>query len=218
MENRLFIYELMLQVIIRNLATPKNEKIILRFLTKLEYGVSIFCYKLAVKARTQNKECLANCLMEHGNDELKHGKMLGCVSDGKNFIKKNTDWGRWIPDLSKHENFDGISRRYLSARLFFMNKKAIYYDWVDRLAFMYVLEKLTNSFYITLSATEISEPLKAIAAQIAEDEQSHSDYLLEELKKITDKPQHYVKKWERRANFAIIGVVIDAIFIFVLKK
>ena len=60
----------------------RQEQKFLRLLAKAEFGVSIFCKKLAVAAAEENKPNLAALLQSHAKEEEKHGKMLASLVDG----------------------------------------------------------------------------------------------------------------------------------------
>ena len=73
----------------------RQEQKFLRLLAKIEFGVSIFCKKLAVVAEQENKLNLAAQLKLHAKQEEKHGIMLLCLADGnRRFTLEGT--GRFI--------------------------------------------------------------------------------------------------------------------------
>ncbi len=104
------------------------------------------------------------------------------------------------------ENFDGLSKRYLSMRLLFGGKSAFDYSWDDRLAFMCVLEQQAQQFYEALANNQrASQALKAIAAQIALDEVEHADYL----KRLLFQYNADIEKWRDRLWLASLGLIVD---------
>lgn len=223
----------------------RDKKRLLRLLAKLEYGVAIFCFKLADKAKKEKHENLATLLKEHGDSEVKHGKMLASLADKGNRITLTEETGRWTsvtristgqqlarpnPELTAQgkeiswdsinfpgerlqgtfENFDGLSKRYLSLRLFFRNKSAYEYPWNDKLALMHILEQSTREFYQAISKQSNDTTIQAIATQIATDEDNHAHYLYQSLKWFSYFPDHDIQKWQSRFHLAIWGLVIDA--------
>lgn len=73
----------------------KDEQRFLRLLAKLEYGVSIFCNKLAQQASEERHFNLATSLEKHAQEEERHGKMLASLIDGNLRIRKTDKTGRW---------------------------------------------------------------------------------------------------------------------------
>jgi hypothetical protein len=223
--------------IIINIGLRQEQKF-LRLLAKIEFGVSIFCKKLAAAASVENKPNLAALLQSHAKEEEKHGKMLASLADGNerfhhegsgrfiSIVRPNGDELRRNQDLEAQgkilewdsvnlpgerlqglfENFDGLSKRYLSLRLLFGNRSAFDYSWDDRLAFMCVLEQSAQQFYGHLANSQrASEPLRAIASQIALDELDHADYL----KSLLLYHNTDIEKWRDRLWLASWGLVID---------
>jgi rubrerythrin len=206
----------------------RDEPRFIRLLAKIEYGVAIFCFKLAAIALEEDRHNLAKLLEKHAREEVKHGKMLSCFAGEKISL---TEAGRWVEFYQdgelkiiesedtpskelqgiyysgKFENLDGLSKRYLSLRMLFQGKSAADYPWEDRFAFMQVLEEVTRKFYSVLSHEANKHSLKAIAYQIATDEAAHVDYL----KYASRDFYPDVIKWESRLNWAIWGLFIDII-------
>jgi hypothetical protein len=112
--------------------------------------------------------------------------------------------------LGVFKNFDGISKRYLSARIFFGNQSASDYPMCDKLAFMYILEEETTKFYRQMSEVE-DERLKAIALQITGDEFNHANYLKLALANFDPMPEAAIDKWRDRLWWAKWGLVVDLI-------
>lgn len=182
----------------------RREKQLLRMLAKIEFGVSIFCRKLAVTAYQDKYPNLAELLINHAKDEENHGKMLASLADGSDrptLAKTGT-----FKPTGEFENFDGISKRYYSLRWFFKDRHAFDHDWGDRLAFMQLLECETQAFYEVLSKSNCSEPLKAIASKIADDEQGHGNYLSSLLYCYSEVN---IEKWRRRLILAKLGLIVD---------
>lgn len=210
----------------------RHEQFFLRHLAKLEFGLAVFCYKLARIASDEGKHNLAAMLHKHGQDEEKHGKMLASWSDRAHRIRLRGN-GQWIsfnkdgqeliqnhpePDTPGvkitsenftgiFNNFDGLSKRYLSLWLLFGGKSAADYDWADRLAFMHVLERGTSQFYQVLAQKSKSPALQAIANQIYRDELEHADYLKSTSLHLSLAPDFV--KWEIRVGLASWGLLYD---------
>ena len=108
------------------------------------------------------------------------------------------------------ENFDGISKRYFSAKILFDNKAAADYPWEDKLAFMYALEEETAAFYQMMVEAE-DAILSAIALQITGDELNHANYLKLALSGFAPIPQAAIDKWRSRVWWAKWGLIVDAI-------
>lgn len=214
----------------------RRQQEFLRLLAKLEYGVSIFCLKMSERARNEEHFNLAKLLSQHSEQENKHGLMLASLADGKNKIKPSGN-GRWLtlkkvdtgeelarfPDkgegtevflpnqklLGVFQNLDGLSQRYLSLKILFLNKKAEDFEWTDTLAFMSALETITKRFYSRLA--EVAEaPLSTIAQQISEDESQHSEYLKISLSQFAPLPEVEIDRWRARIRWASIGLIFDA--------
>ena len=112
------------------------------------------------------------------------------------------------------ESFDGMSYRYLSARLLFKNVAASDYSWKDQLAFMYVLEEEVSCLYQELMNTQDTS-LSAIASLITEDEFNHANYLKVTLQRFTESPEEIINKWRGRVWWAKWGLIVDGVmFLF----
>ena len=216
----------------------RQEQRFLRLLAKLEYGVGVFCLKLSEKARDEEYDNLATLLESHGKEEIKHGKMLASLCDGRQRIEARGNI-RWLSfrndageELAQHpdpltqgtpiqlehegeaiaasfENLDGLSNRYFSLRLLFQGLDAASYSWSDRLAFMIVLESETKKFYHHLGQATRSVPLNAIALSISNDEENHAEYLRYALFYFSHFPRDEIDKWASRLNWARWGLVVD---------
>lgn len=148
-------------------------------------------------------------------DKNTNGKLLTKQLGDINLIKptyaihsndvKSMSWKRLTGEhvTATFENFDGLSDRYISLRFLFAGKKAAEFSWDDRFAFMHALERVTELFYQLLSESKCSPALKAIAAQIANDEQQHSDYLL----KLSSSES--IEYWNNRIQLAIWVTILD---------
>jgi rubrerythrin len=185
----------------------RDEKRFLRLLAKLEYGVSLFCSKLSAIAANEGHENLSTLLTTQAREEKHHGRMLASLADGKERVTplKNAP-GSWQD--GHFENFDGISKRYVSLRLLFGNRRADDYQWCDRLAFMCVLEEQTSAVYEILSEIG-NEQLRAIAQQIKNDEIGHCDCLKYALAQFSHFPEADLQKWEKRLFWAKLGLLVD---------
>ncbi|MBO3459943.1 ferritin-like domain-containing protein [Aetokthonos hydrillicola Thurmond2011] len=240
----------------------RRKQRFIRQLSKLEYGVSIFCKKLAANSPTPD---LAQMLNNHAIQEAHHGRMLDSLANGtqheaseneryfrKRFSIRETDKGKFISikrsngeellncvdtDINTKgirlqwdscklgeqlvgifENFDGISQRYLSAKLLFDGKSADSFDWADKLAFMHVLEQETEQFYLALAKIESGTPLGAIASQIVKDEQHHADYLKSTLTQFSTSPQQEIAKWQCKVRSCAPAVLVDLWFFALVRS
>jgi hypothetical protein len=108
-------------------------------------------------------------------------------------------------------NLDGLSKRYLSLRIFFGGKKAEDFDWENKLAYMIVLERVNTDFYKAISRVYKGSKFGAIATKILEEEDSHILYLSNCLASITHDPQFVIDKWQGRLVCAYLGLTVDAI-------
>lgn len=207
---------------------PRRQQKFLKLLAKIEHGVAIFCFKLAAIARRESRHDLADSLESHANDEKRHGKMLSSLAGDKINLTDNGQFTELYKDgvlvVSKpystptihlqgihysgsFENLDGLSLRYLSLRMLFKGKSAIDFPWEDRLAFMQVLEGVTQKFYAQLSQYSRVESIRAIALKIAVDEITHADYL----KYVCKEFRPDILKWEAQLNWAILGLMVDVV-------
>jgi len=212
----------------------QEKREFIRKLSKLEYGVSAFCLKLS-KQCEKDAVNMSAMLVKHSQDERRHGKMLSSYVDGndrlklhdvgsflsieikdnppESFIKtataKTVFWdsvkypGKFYVGL--FENYDGISDRYLSAKMLFGFKKASDYDWVDKIAFMKVLEEKTGEFYKEFSLQVKDKVLKSIIEKILEDENNHNCYLNSLAKEFNSD----LEKWRFRIWFASFFLIWD---------
>lgn len=214
-----------------------NTKEFVRLLAKLEYGVSAALNNLARDAEKSNYPNLASMLRTHSAEELNHGRMLATWCDGKSSIRLKES-GRWLSwknstglELARFpeskagkkmvfnkggeeyigifENLDGISRRYISLRIFLKGKKIIDLPWKDRLACMLALEAQTRALYVELSKSQAPQSLRAIFSKIASEEDSHSNYLESVLRDFAPCPGQEVDKWRSRIKLASLGLIYD---------
>lgn len=211
----------------------KNQTKFLKLLSKLEFGVYIFCKKLAEEAYSQNYENLANQLLLHAKDEKKHANLIAIFNNTRIKLKNTGRWASFysistgeelapFPDIDENEgtkifyqntigkfqSFDGMSKRYLALRVLFNGKKASDLDWCDRIAFMHVLETGTSEFYKQL-AMQTQGKLSAIASEISEDEIGHSEKLKLFLGNFTLFPHQEIDKWESRINLSMWALLWD---------
>jgi rubrerythrin len=112
------------------------------------------------------------------------------------------------------ENFDGMSHRFLAARLLFQGQDAFSYPWEDRIAFMYVLEEEIAGLYLELALLKDAD-LSAIASQMAKDEFNHANYLKDALCRFTPFPEELLNKWRKRVRWAKWGMIFDAVRFFI---
>jgi rubrerythrin len=223
-----------------------NKPIFILAIAKIEYGVAIFCKKLASELSNLGKDYsyLVQLLECQSQEEVKHGKMLSSLilkinlkDNGQCLTKFRPATGEYIVNVNQdkyisspvsvewdslsfpgekiqatYENFDGISKRYLSARLLFNGRSASTFDLVDKLAFMHVLEQETCRFYTFLARITKGTALGAIALTIAADEKHHADYLKSKINHFIPFTQN-INKWQNKITVAKWAILFDLCFL-----
>ncbi|MTJ14758.1 hypothetical protein FJR11_19685 [Anabaena sp. UHCC 0187] len=104
-----------------------------------------------------------------------------------------------------------VYEKFFFTKLFFWFQHPNLYSLIDKLAFMYVLEKFQVNFYRVLSQSENYRKL----GLLIEDEAEHTEKLLTELKKLTPNYQRIIIKWECRKILSILGIVLESVIIFI---
>lgn len=209
----------------------KDKTKLIKMLSGIEYGFSVFLNKLAKKAKAAGLEELKSNLDKQSKEEKKHGKILGSLIYGKTkpsltnngfFVKEEDDdylisravkisWND-LTDQKVNALFycvDGISRLLPSTRFFFNYKEAYNYDWLDVLAIYYIVERKTEAFYKELAKQVDDFPTKMVAEKILQDEKEHSLDALSNLKMFTKFHYLYTIKWEARLFMSIPLILLD---------
>ena len=187
-------------------------------LKRLEIGVFLFCWRTAIQAEVEDKSELAKILREQAESEYHHAQTFCTFTDNKfkwsvtklfNNPDRSLSWGQ-VWDTSETFVADGLSRKYLSARIFFGDRYAKDFDWEDKLAFMAVLESYQACFYKKLlhflPDSEI-EPILTIYRQEAE----HSATLVTALSEMVGMfvATDLMTKWKRRLYLALPFILLD---------
>ncbi|MEH2067923.1 MAG: hypothetical protein V7K47_07105 [Nostoc sp.] len=207
----------------------------LTLLKKLEVGVFFFCWRSHREAKAmpahQARLCgsLADTLKEQALSEYNHAQVFCQLTGSKLNMsgaglmsreeKAAFDWGcvNWDSSGESYQ-VDGMSTRYLAAKIFFGFRTANSYDWCDRLAFMYVLEELQALFYkhlLRFVEPEVREQL----ALIAEHEETHAinlSGLLWGIKGVGGSAK-VVFWWQVRKYLAMTLLPIDTAIYYLLK-
>lgn len=208
----------------------------LLLLKKLEIGVFFFCWRSHREAKTMPFHQarlygdLADSLKEQALSEYAHAQVFCQLTgsklnmSGSGLISREEkaafDWGcvNWDSSGESYQ-VDGMSSRYLSAKIFFGFRTANSYDWCDRLAFMYVLEEFQSDFYkhlLKFAAPEVQEKL----VSIAQDEETHAINLQALLWYVAgvEKKDELIFWWQVRKYLALLCTPVDALLYFLLKR
>ncbi|AUB36159.1 hypothetical protein COO91_02060 [Nostoc flagelliforme CCNUN1] len=202
----------------------------LSLLKKLEIGVFFFCWRSHREAKNLPAYYgyLEAKLKDQALSEYSHaqvfcqltGSKLNMSGAGLMSREEKTafDWGcvNWDSSGESYQA-DGMSTRYLSAKVFFCFRTANSYGWCDRLAFMHVLEEFQSLFYKQLLKF-VPEELRAKLAPIAADELTHATELQTSLRLLaTPKRQEsLVFQWQVRKYLALTCLPVDAV-LYLLK-
>ncbi|HYX14760.1 MAG TPA: hypothetical protein VE944_10405 [Nostoc sp.] len=197
----------------------------LSLLKKLEIGVFFFCWRCYLEARSLPAYYgrLDENLKEQAVSEYNHAQVFCQLTGSKLNMsgaglmsreeKQAWEWS-FVKWDSSNESYqvDGMSTRYLSARIFFGFRTANSYDWCDRLAFMCVLEDFQHCFYKQLAffvPPEVQEKL----LPIIEDELTHAINLHACLWLIAGvkRSSHLLLIWQIRKYLALICIPVDAL-------
>jgi hypothetical protein len=197
----------------------------LTLLKKLEIGVFFFCWRSHREARNlpANYSNLAEKLKEQAVSEYAHAQVF-CQLTGSTLCmsgaglmsreeKAAFDWGcvNWDSSGESYQA-DGMSVRYLSAKVFFAFRTANSYDWCDRLAFMYVLEEFQWLFYKQLIKF-VPDEVRLKLDQIVLDELTHAAELHGSLHLITnaERQEWLIFLWQARKYLALACLPIDTV-------
>lgn len=194
-------------------------RFVISLLARLELGVFLFCDRKREEAAALGLDKLAQQLERHAAQELGHHiqllELIGVAPSAKKF--------KWAKQYSSgiHSTYDpsktvdsawcpeGISRRYLSVRVWLRGQRACDLIWEDAIAFMCVGEQASEAFYSRMSKIVPSE-YSATFERISQDEKTHQSQLYSSLKKISSiDSQQLLAKWRRRGYQALMFVPID---------
>jgi hypothetical protein len=187
----------------------------IQLLKRLEIGVFFFCWRQSLLAESEEKHELAAILKKQAESEYHHAMTLASLSGDRLNLRvedlftledKGADlWGTVSCRQDKFQA-DGISRRYLAARVFFGGFHALHFNWADKLAYMHVLESFQSFFYQSLATASGIKLLQ----NICEDETDHAENLLFALRTVAgNKSNWLVFKWQMRKFLALPVVMID---------
>jgi len=217
------------QRFLRNLAKIEyGNSIFLEKLSKKaeQQGHLEFSQALIKHSKEENKHGIMLASLADGTNRISrsgNGRWIKILRSGNNIVKNLISFNnkpkiiQW--NSSKYpgekligmlESFDGMSFRYISARLLFKNISASDYSIPDQLAFMIILEKEVNLLYQELAKTN-NLALRTILNLILDDEINHVNYLEKWLNYFSQTPQELTTHWNNRVKLAKWGLVIDAI-------
>ncbi|MEH2456966.1 hypothetical protein [Nostoc sp.] len=205
----------------------------LSLLKKLEIGVFFFCWRSHREAKLLPTHYgnLPEQLKEQAISEYGHAQVFCQLTGSKLNMsgaglmsreeKAAFDWGCVDWDTSGESyQVDGMSTKYLSAKMFFSFRTANSYGWRDRLAFMYVLEDFQSLFYTQLLKfvpVEVKDKLQSIV----DDELNHAIQLYGSLFVISNGTRHVqslLSCWQIRKYLALAFVPVDAFLLVFLGK
>jgi hypothetical protein len=197
----------------------------LSLLKKLEIGVFFFCWRCYLEARNlpSGYGRLDENLKEQALSEYSHAQIFCQLTGSKLNMsgaglmsreeKAAFDWGcvNWDSNGESYQ-VDGMSTRYLSAKIFFGFRTANSYDWENRLAFMCVLEDFQHCFYkqlLRFVPSEVQEKL----SPLSEDELTHAINLHASLWLISGvkRSSYLLFIWQIRKYLALICIPFDAL-------
>jgi hypothetical protein len=212
-------------ILARTITLLPNYLILLK---KLEIGVFFFCWRShrEVINLPTSYGSLEDQLKQQAISEYSHAQVFCKLTgsklnmSGAGLISREEkaafDWGCVDWDTSGESyQVDGMSTRYLSAKIFFGFRTANSYGWCDRLAFMYVLEEFQALFYkqlLRFVPPEVQEEL----LPIAEDELTHAINIHASLWYIAgvERQQWLIFLWQVRKYLALVFIPFDALFLY----
>lgn len=187
---------------------------LLWLLARLELGVFLFCDRKRAQAEAEGLTELAAALRRQAAQELGHHGQLRRLAGAESY--KKLRWAKaygetiraptgepqavdpdWCPE--------GISRRYLSARVWFAGQRACDLDWPDAIALMCVGEAAAAAFYRVLSWLVVS-PYREAFRQIARDEQGHQGELAGVLGELGAQGRLWPWRWRGWCAIAVVPV------------
>lgn len=192
-------------------------------LKRLELGVFFFCWREAIAAIESGDTKLGGILYAQAESEFHHAQSFAALTGGKLEISANGlfdreykeafKWSQVEWDSSESFRADGISRKYLSARIFFKGQTANSFMWQDKLAFMAILETFQAHFYkklLRFLPPHEATPLISICGE----EEDHS---LELRSVLTERAGIFsaadlMLKWKRQLYLGLLFTPIDLIF------
>jgi hypothetical protein len=191
----------------------------INLLKKLELNAAFFCWKLAIQAQEENRLTFYNLLIEQAESEYNHADVLCRLGGGQlkfkfsELLNKKADNWRTIAwdSSEKPYQIDGFSIKYWVGKLFFGFRKASEFDWVDKLAFMTVLEICQRDFYQELLEHIEEKKQRDTIAWILKEEGNHAAILLSTYYEI-NQDKDCLCKWQMRLFLVLIFVPFALIF------
>jgi hypothetical protein len=182
-------------------------------LAKLECGVFLFCWRLALKSR--HIPLLYKYLQLQAEQEYRHAYSFCSFTDLPLPVyplalkRDRPEWGTLNTGSANEFQADGLSRSHPAARAFFGGIKASEYPLVEQLAFMAVLEQFQATFYEELAKAAKGRFGLMISA-IAKEEQGHAlalESCLQQWEQQSYSVQGLLLKWQTRKYLAIAVLI-----------
>ena len=182
-------------------------------LKKSELAVYMFSRKVATEADKSGYKNIHKQLIEQAVIEYQHAQIFAEL-EGSRLTetpqalirrgKQSLEWGSVNWDTERKYYVSNLSQNPL-AKIFFKNKSADSYSFLDKLAFMIILEEYQSNFYYTLS-TLVDSKIKDKVLKILRDEHIHActlkKLLLETIPE--NEANKYLNRWRRRALFVFL--------------
>ncbi|MGI8933954.1 MAG: hypothetical protein ACR2FS_07760 [Phormidesmis sp.] len=190
---------------------------LIRLLARLELGIFLFCDRKRAQAEAAGMSSLAEALQLQAAQELGHHGQLRRLAGDERYgkLKWAKTYAKAIREQAGEQAVDpdwcpeGISRRYLSARVWFAGQRACDLDWPDAIALMCVGEAAAAAFYRVLGWLS-PMPYRAVFRRIASDEQGHQSELAEVLREMVgESASRWLWRWRWRGVCAIAVVPVD---------
>lgn len=192
---------------------------LVRLLVRLEYGVYLYCDAMRIKAAKEGAEDLAKLLEIQAAQELgHHNRLKALLGRGPTRKYSAIEYSQHIHGDSPVIHGDssmapeGISRRYLVARIAFDGQCANELDWPNALAMMAVGESLARRFYkfigdLVTCPDDYWPEFKAIA----DDEGEHCADLIGFMgQHISHEDVLYLtQKWECKVRYAFAFIWLE---------
>lgn len=181
-------------------------------LRKLELGVFYFCWRKYDQAKTEGRPFSLSLELQ-SKAEYRHAQTFSAFC-GRSIpepiakaFERPPAWGTLDFDNEVFQ-VDGISQKYLTAKIFFRGNKAKDLGWGDCLAMMAVLEKLQLYFYSEL-IDNLSNNFQKILERIALEEMLHGMQLEQELRIHFPHYKLLLIKWHLRKYCALLFLPFD---------
>lgn len=194
---------------------------LIRLLARLEYGVFLFCDRKRADAEAAGYVDLAAALKLQAAQELGHHSQMRRLA-GDFGYSSQPSWAKSysalihsaerVPKpLSRQNDWtpEGISRRYVSTRIWFGGQRACDLDWENAIALMAVGEAAAAWFYRLLSW--LAPALyREVFRSIADDEAKHQDGLHRALVSTAgEDAEALLWRWRWRGCLALTAVPFD---------